>query len=179
MYIKIWLYALIMKGLLVNVTAVSKHIKLFKSSTHSSLSKLINAWKIKIENSFYIITPANVALNYEENGLWAMSPRFLDRSCAPLNWQIPLSYVTNRSHLYDFAWAETEDDGSYALQLQSQDITSPTQVDLLYRQPHVPTGVWNGKDTILDMTTAKLYQSPANTDDKLSYKPNYHLKSSE
>ena len=165
-----------MKGLLINVTAVSKHANLFKSSTHSTLSKFVNTWKIKIENLFYIITPANVVLSADKNDLLAISPRCLDCFCAPLDWQIPLSYVTNKSPLSDFAWAETEDDGSYALQLQSQDIISPIQVDLLYRQPYALTGVWNGKDTTFDMRTATLYQSPANTDNKLSYKPNYTLK---
>lgn len=143
---------------------INKHSNIFSSS----LSKLVNAWKVQIGNSYFIVTPAHVALYSGKDGLWRMS-HFLEEY-KQLNWQIPLSYVSEPLPSSDFAWAEIDDDGSYSLQLQSEAITSPTQVDVIFRQPYGYTGAWNAEESTIGMTVATLYKSPDITGEKLSFK---------
>ena len=66
-------------------------------------SKLVNAWTISLGSKKYVVTPAHVALHFQNNTF--QKSKFLE----PLwkyEWKIPRLYSLTSSFLYDCAWAE-------------------------------------------------------------------------
>ena len=120
-------------------------------------SPSVNAWKIRVGGSCYLITPAHVAIFVKE-GKWAFS-QFLD-DFKDKDWRIHYSYTTNPSPQYDICWAKLDDDQPDALDLEHSVICDPTKVRVIFRQPYDMDAVWTLRGSEMGLTEAVIYRSP-------------------
>ena len=131
---------------------------MFRKIYSSSPSRLINCWRIKVNNKKYLFTPAHVAI-YAKGGKWRLSEFMSD--VKNLEWRVPVGYVSNPNPFHDLAWAETTGDDDDFLTLKEEIVAHPTQVNIVFRQPYNWKGGWNGTLSTLGSTMATLYPSPS------------------
>lgn len=131
---------------------------LFQRIQSACPSPSVNAWRVKIGDYKYLITPAHVAI-FNKDQKWRFS-HFLN-DVKDLQWKIPYSYAVKPSPQYDICWAKLpSDDTSNALSLDITPIMAPTKVNVLFRQPYNMEGKWVGSQSTLGSTEATLYESP-------------------
>ena len=99
-------------------------------------SPSVNAWKINVGGSCYLITPAHVAIFVKE-GKWA-----------------------NPSPQYDICWAKFDDDQPDALDLEHSVICDPTKVRVIFRQYYDMDAVLTLHGSEMGLTEAVIYRSP-------------------
>ncbi len=121
-------------------------------------SKLINAWKLKINSKCYLITPAHVAV-YRKNDQWLIS-KFL-KDLSHYNWCIPVNYLANFAHEDDIAWTLLPDSESNQnfLELSNDKILHPTKVEFFFHQPYNTNGILVENSSFASINSV-VYPSP-------------------
>jgi len=120
-------------------------------------SKLINAWKVSINERHFIISPAHVCVYpNKKNRLWVRS-EFLDE-LKDRAWKVPSAYSLKPRPFVDLAWTEIEPDvDSIPI---GRGIRAPQKVEVFFRQPLTWDGKWNSAGSTMGSTEAVLYPTP-------------------
>ena len=131
--------------------------KFSQTIKQASASRFLNAWRIQFGSRRFLITPAHVAV-YKKHDRWLIS-NFL-RDFKHLNWFIPAVYLANFKPEDDLAWTEVPPDseGTF-LDLSTDAILYPTNVDFYFRQPYNAEGKWVDNSSFASITSV-LYPSP-------------------
>ena len=132
----------------------------FNAATRACASKNVNAWKININGTGYLVTPAHVAIHAVE-GRWTFS-KFL-KDFKHLDWRLPEQYTNSPRPQFDFCWARLTNNENMDdfLTLREDEITEPLPVSVLFRQPFDRDGKWLGGKSVMGSTEATLYKSPS------------------
>lgn len=124
----------------------------------SSPSKLVNAWKVKVDGKCYIVTPAHVCMHVVDKK-WAFSSFLIELK--QLDWHLPLHYVANPNPFFDLAWAEVDVNDDFIPIEGTMKITEPSKVDVYFRQPLSWEGTWQSNNSEIGSREAVLYPTPS------------------
>ena len=147
--------------LLLTIGLVLSVERNFNQITKCMPSNNVNAWKMRVADEIFIVTPAHVAF-YEKDNKWTMS-QFLD-DFKELDWKVPASYIIHQDVESDLCWAKWNhnnlNDGTNYLSL-AENIVLPLSVDVVFRQPFDMHGnKVNSIDSTIGVVEKIVYRTP-------------------